>query len=330
MKILVTGAAGFIGAAVTEKLLQNGNFVTAIDSFTDYYSQSLKKKRAERLSDNYNLEIQHIELSQENQVQELFRRDLPDMVIHLAGQPGVRLPISENYKYVRDNLVGFTNIATQSCIANVGSFLYASSSSVYGNTEFKDLSEKLFNLRPISFYGATKLSNELLANALANSSNTRFRGLRFFTVYGPWGRPDMAYLKLINAGLNNQRFELFGDGTKERDFTYISDVVTSVISLGNELMTRDSKFCDVVNIGGGIPVSMTSLIETIEKQLGIRIQINRNENAVGDVSNTKSDPSYLKSLIPTHPFVDLEMGIKQTIEWAKDMNEKNDFRNWLK
>jgi UDP-glucuronate 4-epimerase len=329
MRILLTGAAGFIGAAVAEKLSQQGESIVAIDSFSDYYSRNLKEKRALNLRKKYGLEVKYVELSDEDQVKNLFGEVNPEIVIHLAAQPGVRLPISDNYKYVRDNLIGFSNLASQSCISNVNSFLYASSSSVYGNSLAPELSENLENLVPISFYGATKLSNEILANSLMASSETKFRGLRFFTVYGPWGRPDMAYLKLINAGLSNGKFRLFGDGTKKRDFTYIDDVVSSVIELGNEALNRDLKFSDVVNIGGGRPVSMNGLIETVENSLKVKIEVNYEENAIGDVTNTMSDTTYLKSLIPIQSFIKLEEGIKRTVEWAMEMNNQNEYKNWF-
>lgn len=329
MKVLVTGAAGFIGSAIVEKLSQQDLSICAVDSFSDYYSRDLKAKRAANLKENYGQEVRTVELSDKTQVENLFKTINPEIVIHLAGQAGVRLPVAENYKYVRDNLVGFSNVATQSCLTSVSSFLYASSSSVYGNSPVSELSEGLENLRPISFYGGTKLANEILAHSLSISFETKFRGLRFFTVYGPWGRPDMAYLKLINSGLNNKPFNLFGDGTKKRDFTFVDDVVSSVIELAHESMRRESKFSDVVNIGGGRPVSINELIEIVEYCLRVKIKVNQEGNAIGDVANTMSDTSYLKSLISTREFVKLEDGIARTVEWALQMNRENAYQKWF-
>ena len=329
MKILVTGAAGFIGSAVAERLTQQGNAVTAVDSFSDYYSQDLKRNRAERLSKLSGLNVLETDLSEELSVVKLFEKSKPDLVIHLAAQPGVRLPISENHRYVKDNLVAFSNIASQSCIANVDSFLYASSSSVYGNNNSTSLSENINGIKPISFYGATKLANEILANSLALSSATKFRGLRFFTVYGPWGRPDMAYLKIINAALNKKSFELFGDGSKTRDFTYVDDVVSSVVNLGSELLSRKSGFSDVVNIGGGQPISMNNLIDTIQKELNMEIEVKRGQDASGDVFATNANTEYLKSLIPSKNFVNIHEGIKEVVKWAVTCNDQNQFENWV-
>ena len=329
MKILVTGAAGFIGSAVAERLTQQGNAVTAVDSFSDYYSQDLKRNRAERLSKLSGLNVLETDLSEELSVVKLFEKSKPDLVIHLAAQPGVRLPISENHRYVKDNLVAFSNIASQSCIANVDSFLYASSSSVYGNNNSTSLSENINGIKPISFYGATKLANEILANSLALSSATKFRGLRFFTVYGPWGRPDMAYLKIINAALNKKSFELFGDGSKTRDFTYVDDVVSSVVNLGSELLSRKSGFSDVVNIGGGQPISMNNLIDTIQKELNMEIEVKRGQDASGDVFATNANTEYLKSLMPSKNFVNIHEGIKEVVKWAVTCNDQNQFENWV-
>jgi UDP-glucuronate 4-epimerase len=230
---------------------------------------------------------------------------------------------------VKDNLVAFSNIASQSCIAKVDSFLYASSSSVYGNNSSTSLSENINGIKPISFYGATKLANEILANSLAVSSATKFRGLRFFTVYGPWGRPDMAYLKIINAALNKKSFELFGDGSKIRDFTYVDDVVSSVVSLGSELLSRKSGFSDVVNVGGGQPISMNNLIDTIQKELNVEIEVKRGQDASGDVFATNANTEYLKSLIPSENFVNIQEGIKQVVKWAVTCNDQNQFENWV-
>lgn len=327
-KILVTGGAGFIGSAVAERLLEQGNTVSAVDSFSDYYSQDLKRSRAEKLKNTYGLDVIQVELSDEKAVKKLFQAQKPDLVIHLAAQPGVRLPLSENYKYVRDNLVGFSNVATQACLAGTNSVLYASSSSVYGNSLSQDLTEDLLDIHPISFYGATKLCNETLARSLSNSSDTKFRGLRFFTVYGPWGRPDMAYFRIIEAAINKRRFQLFGDGTKTRDFTYISDVVSSVLNLGNELIARNCKFSDVVNVGGGNPISMNKLIETIELKMNTKLILERGPDAIGDVSRTNACTKYLNSLIQVDRFVEVDEGIKDTIEWALSAGNINRLPDW--
>jgi UDP-glucuronate 4-epimerase len=217
----------------------------------------------------------------------------------------------------------------ESIECGVDSFVYASSSSVYGNHASTILSENLRYMCPISFYGATKLTNEILANALSATSPTKFLGMRFFTVYGPWGRPDMAYLKLISSGLNNKTFALFGDGSKKRDFTYIKDVVNSIYDLTVELMHKSGKYSDIVNIGGGNPVSMDSLISTIENELKTKIQIAKSPDAMGDVNATYASTEYLENLIGSRKFVEINEGIKETINWAREYNGENQLDKWV-
>ena len=329
MKYLITGAAGFIGSAVSQALVRQGHTISAVDSFSNYYSRDLKISRAKRLKDDFGIDTQRLDLSDEKSVKSLFLNCKPDIVIHLAAQPGVRLPLAQNAIYVKDNLVGFSNIATASAISGVDSFLYASSSSVYGDQREASLSESNHEIRPISFYGATKIANEFLAHSIANTSDTKFRGMRFFTVYGPWGRPDMAYFKIINAAINRGKFELYGDGSKTRDFTYLDDVISSVISLSDELLLRNSRFSDVVNIGGGNPVSINGLINTIQQILNVEIYINRVDNVIGDVSDTMADTRYLDSLIKPKKFVELRDGISETVEWALEKNATKEMKKWI-
>jgi UDP-glucuronate 4-epimerase len=330
MKILVTGAAGFIGSNLVKTLSQEGHQLKAIDSFTDYYSVELKKFRAQELLDQNGIEVANLELSDILQVNELFKANNFDAVVHLAAQPGVRLQINENFKYVRDNLVGFSNLAIESSLMGVKNFLYASSSSVYGNTNEQTFSENQLNLQPISFYGATKLSNEKMAYALSKSSATRFRGLRFFTVYGPGGRPDMAYFRLINSALNSADFKLYGNGDKKRDFTYIDDVVMCVSKLTAELDSRPEGFADVVNVGGGKPASMSQLIELVAKNCGTAPNVLEEENYFGDVNSTNASVEYLNSLINHGKFINLETGVKNTVDWALKLEDISSLARWTK
>ena len=329
MKVLITGAAGFVGAAVTEHFATKGHDVHAIDSFSDYYSVDLKRFRARNLKEKFDLEIDEVDLSIKDSVKAIFRDFSPNSVIHLAAQPGVRLPLSENHRYVKDNLLGFSNVALESTLHGADSFIYASSSSVYGDHSSTILTENLKDLHPISFYGATKLTNEILANALSATTSTKFRGLRFFTVYGPWGRPDMAYFKLISAGLNTNTFTLYGDGSKKRDFTYIDDAIDSVYELTKEIMQRNGKLSDIVNVGGGSPVSMDTLISTIEDELQIKINVEKHPNAEGDVNSTFASKQYLEELIGPRKFVGLEKGIHETVKWATTFHEKNKLATWI-
>jgi len=329
MNILVTGAAGFIGSNLVMSLSEHGHKLTALDSYSDYYSTELKKSRAEKLKVKLNIDVLKLDLSDSKLVKELINSESFDCVIHLAAQPGVRLPLEDNFKYVRDNLVGFSNLAIESSLSGIKNFLYASSSSVYGNSSEDSFNEDLGNLQPISFYGATKLSNEKLAFALSKSSNTKFRGMRFFTVYGPGGRPDMAYLRIINSAINSAEFELFGNGDKKRDFTYIEDVVTCVSKLMLELDGRKVGFADVVNIGGGKPASMKELIDLVTKSCGIPPKIIEKENYDGDVFSTNASVTYLKSLIHHDQFVDLETGVKNTVDWALKLEDPKILARWV-
>ena len=197
MKYLVTGAAGFIGSHLCHKLTTEGNAVIAIDNFSDYYDVNLKKLRVEKLLTPLQLKVLSVDISDKNSIDELIVNSKPEVVINLAAQAGVRLPTDQIHKYVNSNLVGFSNVLQSTVSNKIPYFLYASSSSVYGDQAAIPYTESEQKLHPNSFYGATKLANELLTPTLIKNSATIVRGLRFFTVYGPWGRPDMAYFRMI-------------------------------------------------------------------------------------------------------------------------------------
>lgn len=324
---LVTGAAGFIGSHLCKKLLENNNKVIGVDCFTDYYSIELKKSRVLEFigSDGLFLDV---DLSNRQNCRDLLMEYQPTHVIHLAAQAGIRLPISENGRYVKENLVSFVNIASESVALKVKNFLYASSSSVYGKESqvpFTETEEKLF---PVSFYGLTKLFNEQIIANLAGFSSTRFRGMRLFTVYGPWGRPDMAYFKLITKGLSQTKFQLNGNGNVKRDFTYIDDVVSSIIKLSTELNLHQDGFSDIVNVGGGKPVSIKELISTIEVSLEKTIGIDFSTPYVSDLQITNASTEYQKFLIGNSPGTPLYEGILRTVEWAKRKDISNRLLTW--
>lgn len=329
MKYLVTGAAGFIGAYLVKSLTSENHEVLGIDNYSEYYSASLKISRVHELIPNPKKIILQHDLSDETETDKLIQKFSPDVVFHLAAQPGVRIPL-ENYKfYTRDNLVSFTSVLT-SCIRNeVPQLVYASSSSVYGNSSLKILSEDQTNLKPVSFYGVTKLTNEMMVQSVIPNSKTRARGLRFFTVYGPWGRPDMAYFRLIANGITGFPFTLFGDGSVQRDFTYIDDVINCTIMLSKELEKREPGFVDVVNIGGGRPESMNSLIREISTHFGISNQFPHSAHVSQDVKFTKADTKYLQQLIGTTPCVTLESGIKNVVSWTQNDLVISKLKNWI-
>ena len=330
MKYLVTGAAGFIGSHLCHKLTTEGNEVIAIDNFSDYYDVNLKKLRVENLLTPLQLKVLSVDISNKNAIDELIVSSKPEVVINLAAQAGVRLPTDQIHKYVNSNLVGFSNVLQSTVSNKIPYFLYASSSSVYGYQAAIPYTESEQKLHPNSFYGATKLANELLTPTLIKNSSTIARGLRFFTVYGPWGRPDMAYFRMIANVVSGSEFNFFGNGSVERDFTYIDDAVNSVIDLSKELEKRKPGYSDVVNLGGGRPLSMNYLLESINKISKAEVKFNRQSGNSNDAKKTMSDSSYIQSLIGSKPETKLEDGIDKTYQWALQPDISAQLNNWVK
>jgi len=330
MKYLVTGAAGFIGSHLCHKLTTEGNEVIAIDNFSDYYDINLKKLRVEKLLTPLQVKVLSVDISDKNAIDELIVSSKPQVVINLAAQAGVRLPTDQIHKYVNSNLVGFSNVLQSTVSNKIPYFLYASSSSVYGDQAAIPYTESEQKLHPNSFYGATKLANELLTPTLIKNSSTIARGLRFFTVYGPWGRPDMAYFRMIANVVSGSEFNFFGDGSVERDFTYIDDAVNSVIGLSKELEKKKPGYSDVVNLGGGRPLSMNYLLENINKISKAEVKFNRQSSNSNDAKKTMSDSKYIQSLIGSKPETKLEDGIDKTYQWALQSEISAQLNNWVK
>ena len=330
MRILVTGAAGFIGSALCEQLMLSNHEVTAVDNFSDYYDVSLKRLRVKELLSPLSLEVLNLDICDQSKVEKIIASSNPEVVIHLAAQAGVRLSVSESRKYVDSNLVGFSNVLISTIEKKVPKFLYASSSSVYGDKAEIPYSESESNLHPSSFYGSTKLANELLVPTLVKNSATVARGLRFFTVYGPWGRPDMAYFRMIANAIVRSEFNFFGDGSIERDFTFINDAVRSVINLTLELEGRQPGFSDVVNLGGGRPLSMNYLLEIVGSLTGKKVSFERYDTNLNDARKTMSDASYIQKLIGSKPSTKLEDGISMTIDWASRKEISSNLDKWVK
>ena len=330
MKTIVTGAAGFIGSYLCHKLAKEGNDIIAIDNFSNYYDVDLKNKRVEALLKPLNIEVINLDITDDIKFNNLVSESMPDVVINLAAQAGVRLPLNETDKYVSNNLVGFSNVLRSTVNNKVPLFLYASSSSIYGDRAAIPYVESEQNLHPTSFYGATKLANELLTPTLIQNSSTAARGLRFFTVYGPWGRPDMAYFRMIANVISGAEFNFFGDGSVERDFTFIDDAVNSVMALATELQKRKPGYSDVVNLGGGRPLSMNYLLQTVSSISKIEVKFNRLNSNSNDAKKTMSDSKYIESLIGSKPNTKLEDGIAKTIEWAMREDISSNLNNWVK
>jgi UDP-glucuronate 4-epimerase len=329
VKILVTGAGGFVGSHVLKRLKELALDVYGIDNFSSYYSVEYKDLRLDYLGLTRGSDVVTCDISDFKQVSEIISGIKPDFIIHLAAQAGVRLSLKDSSSYISANVAGFQNITRSSIENEVKGIVYASSSSVYGDSTPTPYKETSISLRPKSLYGVTKLSNELFAEIQSKSSNLRFRGLRYFTVYGPWGRPDMAYFRIAAASLGQGKFTLFGDGTIKRDFTYIDDVVENTLALFRDLTRRSEKFNDIVNIGGSRPLEMNYLIDLISKGGSHQIDLTRREESKLDSRITMADNSYLKSILGDLKFTDLEEGVENLMKWSSQENIKPSLTNWI-
>jgi UDP-glucuronate 4-epimerase len=328
MKILITGAAGFIGSLLSKKLADLGHEILGLDNFNNYYSTNLKYERTKRITSPGGVKVDKLDLTDRRKLLNKMEHFSPETVIHLSGQAGVRLPIEEIHKYTDSNLLGFCNIMQSVVQLGIPNFLYASSSSVYGGSKNTPLSEKNLDLRPISFYGATKLSNEILCSSIIPDSQTRARGLRFFTVYGPWGRPDMAYFKIAMAAEGISKFTLNGDGEILRDFTFVDDVLNAIVKLTDQLKNQERGYNDVVNIGGGAPHTINKLISVFEEIYSSKIPVVLGNPVLNDSKKTEADWNYLISIIGEKPKTSIEEGILNFVRWVKDMKKENKLETW--
>jgi UDP-glucuronate 4-epimerase len=330
MRVLVTGAAGFIGSHVLKSLLDSQEDVIGLDNFSSYYSVEFKRLRLIGLGINEANAIIHCDISDFSQVHSVIQDVQPNYIIHLAAQAGVRLSMENSDRYISDNITGFHNIIRSAIDNKVEGIIYASSSSIYGDIAPTPYTEKSLIFRPKSLYGVSKLVNELNAEIYSKSSLLRFRGLRFFTVYGPWGRPDMAYFRLAAASLEKQPFTLFGDGSVKRDFTYIDDVVKSTLLLLSDLTHRERGFNDVVNIGGWRPMDINYLIKLIESNGEHQIEMLREEASSLDSKITVADNSYLQSIVGQLNFTKLEVGVERLMNWARQGEIRSELPNWIR
>jgi len=326
-KILVTGAAGFIGMHTVQKFAELGHDVIGLDNINFYYETHLKYARLEQLgieknNINYNTivkgakNIQFIQLDIQDagNLNSLFAKQSFDIVIHLAAQAGVRYSITNPRDYIDSNIIGFYNILEACRNFPVEHLVFASSSSVYGNTDEIPFTENQNTDTPVSFYAATKKSNEVMAHAYADLYQMKITGLRFFTVYGPWGRPDMAPVLFAKAGIEKQPIKVFNNGQQSRDFTYVDDIIQGIVLVAE---VKDKYNFKILNIGNGSPVSLMDFIHLLEKELDTNFEYNFMPPQKGDVTITFSNTTEIEK-IGYKATTPLELGIPKFVKWFKE------------
>ena len=323
MKIFVTGAAGFVGHQTTLKLLARGDTVIGVDNLNDYYDVSLKEARLQDIAKHpqaSNFKFIKLDLADTSATEDLFKAEQPQRVIHLAAQPGVRYSLQNPHAYVQSNLVAFTNIL-EGCRHNkVEHLVYASSSSVYGGNTKLPFSEQDTVDHPVSLYAASKKANELMAHTYSHLYTIPTTGLRFFTVYGPWGRPDMSPFLFADAILNNKPIKVFNHGDMMRDFTYIDDIVEGVVRVADKPATpqvNSSVPYRVFNIGNNQPEKLMDFIGILENAFGKVAEKEFLPMQAGDVKATYADTSALETWVGFKPYTPLKDGIAKFADWYK-------------
>ena len=330
MEFLVTGCAGFIGAALSRRLLERGDEVIGVDNLNDYYDPGLKQDRLALLQEFDNFSFRKLDISDRAQMENLFREVAPRRVAHLAAQAGVRYSISHPHSYASSNITGFLNVLEGCRAAGVEHLVYASSSSVYGANERLPFAESDPAVHPVSLYGATKRANELMAHSYSHLYGLPVTGLRYFTVYGPWGRPDMSPMLFAGKIYAGEPIQVFNRGQHRRDFTYIDDVVEATLRIADRAPDRDMDWdstrpdaasgparCRIYNIGNQHAVNLADYIRTLEREIGRKAVLEYTGVQPGDVLDTLSDSSKLREEFGFVPSVTLEQGIKRFIEWYK-------------
>jgi len=321
MNVLVTGSAGFIGFHLTRKLLDSGLNVVGIDNLNKYYDSKLKIDRLNILRKYPNFKFYKISICNFNKLNDIFNNLKPAIIIHLAAQAGVRYSIKNPRAYISSNLVGFGNIIELAKKYDVQKFIYASSSSVYGNSDIVPFSEKNETSQPISLYAATKKCNEVVAHSYSHLYGLNTIGLRFFTVYGPWGRPDMAYFSFTKNIINGKPINIFNNGNLFRDFTYIDDVVKAITGIAlkdlSKIMKKHHNYL-ILNVGNNKPVKLDNFVKLIEKFLGKKAKKNLLPMQPGDVDTTYADISKIYDLLTFKPRTSIKKGLKEFINWYRD------------
>lgn len=331
MKFLVTGAAGFIGFHVANTLCQQGHEVVGIDNLNDYYDVSLKEARLKQLSNLSTFSFQKLDLADRAGIATLFAKEKFNRVIHLAAQAGVRYSIDNPMAYADSNLIGHLTILEGCRNNNIEHLVYASSSSVYGLNNKTPFSTSDSIDHPISLYAATKKSNELMSHTYSHLYDIPTTGLRFFTVYGPWGRPDMALFKFTKAILEGNPIDVYNQGDMRRDFTYIDDIVEGIVRIQDIIPTQNNDWTvennsastssapyKIFNIGNGNPVKLLDFIKSLESSLGIKAKMNLMPMQAGDVYQTYADIDDLIKETGHTPQVNVEQGVQQFVDWYRE------------
>lgn len=311
MNILITGGAGFIGSTLADKLLEENNKIVVIDNFNDYYSPKLKEKNIKHNLDNKNYKLYRGDICDKNLLRKIFEENQIDVVVHIAASAGVRPSIENPLSYVKNNIEGTVNIVEVMKENGIKKIVFASSSSIYGNCKEEIFSEDLKVSEPISPYAASKSACEQFLYTYSKLFDIQVVALRFFTVFGPRQRPDLAIRKFIDLITENKPIPVYGDGTTIRDYTYVDDIVDGIISAINY---NDTPY-EIINLGGGAPVSLNQMIETIEKVLNKKATIEHLPMQLGDVNKTAADITKAKKLLNYNPKTSFKEGIIKFIEW---------------
>ena len=331
MKILITGSAGFIGSELAIKLLHRGDEVIGIDNHNDYYDPQLKEDRLSRHLSNKKYTHFRLDISDSESIENIFKKYKFDVVVNLAAQAGVRYSIENPKSYINSNLLGFANILEGCRHGQVDHLVYASSSSVYGKNKKMPFSTHDNVDHPISLYGATKKANELMSHAYSELYNLSCTGLRFFTVYGPWGRPDMAMMKFTKAILSGEKLPVFNYGKHKRDFTYIDDIIEGIIRVVDKPAEKEANWDSfapdpsssqapwrIYNIGNNSPVELLDYIKAIENSLGASARKELLPIQPGDVPDTFADVDDLVKDFNYKPSTSIEMGVAKFIRWYNE------------